>query len=220
MRVLALDSSANACSVALWRDGVIKASRFHQMERGQSEALLPMVAEVMAEAGASGGDLDVLGVTVGPGAFTGIRIGLAAARGLALTWGIEVAGISSLQAVAGGVPASERAGRQLVVIMDTKRADLWVQVFDEGLVPQGPPGSKTRDEIPALLASLNRPLLAGDAAADVGGADFASAAPYVDARVVAELAAWAWRNGAALPPDPLYLRPADVTLPKTQDAAH
>jgi tRNA threonylcarbamoyladenosine biosynthesis protein TsaB len=215
MLVLAIDSSANACSAALWRDGRTVASRLDRMERGHSEILLPMVSAVLAEGGVGGADLDLLAVTVGPGAFTGIRIGLAAARGLALAWGVRLVGVSTLQAVAAGVPAAERQGRAVVAIMDTKRADLWVQAFDDGMRPLGAPRSIEAADLSSYLAGLTRPLAVGDAAAAVDGlASRADAPSHVDARLVAELAVNAVRDGTALPPDPLYLRPADVTLPK------
>ena len=76
MIVLAMDTSTSACSAALWADGRILARRLSPMARGQSEALMPMVAEVMAEAGLDFKALDLLAVSVGPGAFTGLRIGL------------------------------------------------------------------------------------------------------------------------------------------------
>ena len=98
LRILALDAATTACSAALWVDGKIVARRFQAMNRGQAEALLPMVAEVLAEAQMTKPDL--IAVTVGPGAFTGIRIGLAAARGLGLAWNIPVAGISTTLALA------------------------------------------------------------------------------------------------------------------------
>jgi tRNA threonylcarbamoyladenosine biosynthesis protein TsaB len=215
MLALALDSSANACSAALWRDGRILAHRLTVMERGQAEHLLPMVADVLAEGGADGAGLDLLAVTVGPGAFTGIRIGLAAARGLALAWGVRLVGVSTLQAVAAGVAEEERRGRTLVAVMDTKRADLWVQPFDDRMTPLGGPRSIEVDEMPAFLAGLERPLLVGDAARTVQSLAQISGAPFhADARKVAELAVAGLETGAVLPPDPLYLRPADVTMPK------
>ncbi len=110
MKILALDSATGACSVALWHDGAILARRFAVMDRGQSEVLIPMVREVLAEAGADFPSIDVFGVTVGPGAFTGLRIGLAAARGMALASGRPLVGVSTFEAVAHGVPAGGAGG--------------------------------------------------------------------------------------------------------------
>jgi tRNA threonylcarbamoyladenosine biosynthesis protein TsaB len=104
MRVLGLDSALTACSAALWQDGEILARRMEVMPRGQSEALMPMAVAVMGEADLAFEELDRLGVTVGPGSFTGLRIGLAAARGMAVALRLPLVGVTTLEAVAWGVP--------------------------------------------------------------------------------------------------------------------
>jgi len=220
--ILALDSAAAACSVALWRDGALAAHRFRPMARGHAEALMPMLAETMAAADAAFADLDLVAVTVGPGAFTGLRIGLAVARGIGLAAGVPVRGVTTLAAVAEAVPAAERRGRALLVVLDTKRAELYAQSFDGDLAPLGEPAAVS----PAALAGLlpAGPLLvAGDAAERLrpwlaGRPDAAawSAAPGgPDAAAVARLAArtLAAGDGRGLPPTPLYLQAPAVTLP-------
>ena len=92
MRILAFDTATSACSAALWEDGRVGARRFETMTRGHAEALVPMIADVMDEAGTNFPRLDLIAVTVGPGAFTGLRIGLAAARGMALAAAVPCLG--------------------------------------------------------------------------------------------------------------------------------
>ena len=130
LNILALDTALASCSVALWRDGAIDARCFALMDRGQSEAIMPMVRQVMAEAGAQFADIDLVAVTIGPGAFTGLRIGLAAARGLALAAGLPCLGVTTLEAVAAGIPAAERIAGTVLVVLETKRADVYAQFFD------------------------------------------------------------------------------------------
>src|SRR5450432_1394851 len=112
MTILALDTSGAACSVAL-RDGAgrLLAHRFEALARGHAERLMPMLREVMAEADVDFAALALIAVTTGPGSFTGIRVGLAAARGLALASGLPILGITAFEALAGAVPAAERQGR-------------------------------------------------------------------------------------------------------------
>lgn len=215
MIVLAMDSSTSACSAALWADGRVLARRLSPMARGQSEALMPMVAEVMEEAGLSFADLGLLAVTVGPGAFTGLRIGLAAARGLALAAGLPLAGVATTEAVAAGVAEEERRGRTLLVAIESRRDEKWMQLFDAALNPLSEIRALRPDQASELAAGPVA--VAGDAAALVlahlpqGVAAGASGHP--DAALVAALAAERWNRGEALPPEPLYLRDADVTLP-------
>ncbi|WP_043745680.1 tRNA (adenosine(37)-N6)-threonylcarbamoyltransferase complex dimerization subunit type 1 TsaB [Paramagnetospirillum magneticum] len=214
MIVLAMDSSTSACSAALWADGTVLARRLSPMARGQSEALLPMVAEVMAEAGLSFADLGLLAVTVGPGAFTGLRIGLAAARGLALATGLPLVGVTTTEAVAAGVPETERQGRAVLVAIESRRDEKWLQLFDSALVPL----SEIRALCPEQAAQLaTDAVVAGDAAPVIlsflPGAVAASSSGFADAALVAALAAGRWNRGDSLPPEPLYLRDADVTLP-------
>lgn len=216
MLILALDSAGSACSVALWRDGAVLARRFAIMARGQSEVLVPMVGEVMAEAGTDFAALDLLAVSVGPGAFTGIRIGLATARALALAADKKVAGITTTQAVAAAVAADQRQGRDIVVVVDSRRAELWVQRFDAQARPLGPIQALLPEQVVAQMSGAV--VLAGDGAALV-----ASLLPevqlcdvtHVDAALVAQLAAMSWPD-QVLPAEPLYLRDADVTISRAK----
>lgn len=219
MRILALDTATTACSVALWSDGAVRARRFAAMERGQAEALVPMLEEVRAEAGFDYAELDLLAVTVGPGAFTGLRIGLATARGLALAAALPCVGVTTLEAVAEGVGDDEWADANLLVVLDAKRADVYAQVFSSRLEPLGVASAVVPSGLGALVPP-GRLVVAGDAsgraveALVAAGADArCSAAPGVpDAVHVAAIAARRDRPGAAdAPPAPLYLRPPDAT---------
>lgn len=220
MKLLALDAATAACSVAVWVDGTIRAQDLRPMARGQSEALMPMVVAALAEAGLAFADLNAVAATVGPGAFTGLRIGLAAARAMALAAHLPCLGVTTLEAVAANVPEAERQGAAVLVVLDAKRADLYAQVFSATLAPLTEP----RAVLPADLAGLlpeGSVIVAGDAAAraaevltEAGIETRLSAAPGLpDAAVVASIAAGRQRDGRpALPPVPLYLRAPDVTL--------
>lgn len=218
--VLGFDCAGLGCSAAVLRDGVVAARRAEVMERGQAERLLPMIAAVLDEAGIAAAAVDLIAVTVGPGGFTGLRIGLAAARGLALATGAPVLGVTSFAAVAAGVPPAARTDRSLVVALDSKRAEFFLQVFAPDGSPQGGgalvAASALADWLPAGPL-----LLAGDAAPRLADAlsgrevDLAAAPAIPDAVAVARLAASSWRPGERPPPPrPLYLRAPDTTAPR------
>jgi len=218
--VLGLDAAGGSCSAALWHDGAVRARRFEAMMRGQSERLLPMVEAVMAEAGVGYEALDAIAVTLGPGGFTGVRIGLAAARGLAVARDLPLVGVSSFEAVAVAVPAARRHGRVLAVLLDAKREELYVQAFDAALRPL----CEARARAPVALDAALPPgplLLAGDARARAveplrrAGRDvrIADGSGLADAAHVVRLAATQPLDEAGRPALPIYLRAPDVTLP-------
>lgn len=213
MLVLALDSACSACSAAVLRDDAVVARRRAMMARGQSEALIPMVQAVMDEAGLAFDQLDLLAVSVGPGAFTGIRIGLAAARALALTTAKPLAGIRTTDAIAAATDPAQRRGGKVMVVVDSRRSELWVQCYDENLTALGPIQALTPEQAAATVTGAV--LLVGDGAALVAPllpqAVLASDCDHVDAVGVGRLAAQGWPD-AVLPPEPLYLRDADITM--------
>ena len=221
MKILAFDSATSACSAAIWRDGEIPARRFVAMERGQSEALIPMVVEVLKEAGLTYAEIDFIAVTVGPGSFTGVRIGLAAARGMALAGGLPVIGVTTFEAVAKGVGAAERAGRGLVVAIDAKRTDIYAQSFGPDLAALGPP-TAVMPEVLAKALPAGPLLVAGDGAAqlrpaleaaDMDRIRFASGSGAPDAAHIAALAAERTVTATVdAAPRPLYLRAPDARL--------
>src|SRR6185312_15940745 len=167
--VLAFDTAGNGCSAAVLRDGKIAAHRFAAMARGQSEQILPMIDTVLGEAGVAITALDLIAVTVGPGAFTGLRIGIAAARGLALASGVPALGITSFAAVAAQVPRAARAGRALVVALDSRRTELYLQAFDASGVPLGDGALVAPADLADWVPSGSL-LLAGDAAPTLAAA--------------------------------------------------
>ena len=197
------------------------------MSRGQSERLMPMVREVLSEAGADFPDLDLLAVTTGPGAFTGLRIGLAAARGMALAGDLAYFGVTTLDAVAAGVSETERQKANVLVVLDSKRAEVYAQAFRSDLRPFSEAQALMPADLAALMANgegdADRVLVAGDGAGQViqalkdkGIEAVLSTAPGVpDAATVAAIAAERWSSDQpAEPLRPLYLRPPDAKASK------
>lgn len=221
--ILALDSASAACSVALLDDRGVVARRHRELARGHAEILMPMVRDVMEEAAIGYGAVGLFAVTVGPGSFTGLRIGLAAARGLALAAGKPLLGVTSLETVAEAVPAAERAGHAVLVALDSKRDDVFAQAFDDDLDASGPPFAAPPEDLARHLGDRKGPVLvAGDAAAralealTAAGIDAAlSAAPaQPDAAMAGAIARRRWRPGEVPePPQPLYLHSPAVRRP-------
>ncbi len=217
---LALESSGAACSAAVLHRGEIAAHRRQAMARGHAEVLMPMVIEAMQAAHLEFAALEQVAVTVGPGSFTGLRVGLATARGIGLALSRPVVGVTSFAALAEGLAQSERDGRHLLVVIDSKRVELYAQLFDPDLAAI----DSAMVLAPAALAgrSLPAPLLvAGDGAprllahmhAARRDVAFAAACGPPDAIAVARLAA---RPGSVLlPPRPLYLHPPEAAIPAT-----
>lgn len=217
MRLLAFDSATNACSAALWLDDGPGPARYEPMRRGHGEALVPMIGQVMAEAGLSFGDLDGIAVTVGPGAFTGLRIGLSAARGLALAAALPLVGVNTLAAVAS---VQESTGLPLLVVLDSKRADVYAQLFSADGLPLTPPAALAPEHLQATLPPDGAVAIAGDAADTVIGILGESvplhrlAGPDLpDAAAVAKIAVGRLAehpHAFDTPPEALYLRPPDA----------
>jgi tRNA threonylcarbamoyladenosine biosynthesis protein TsaB len=218
--ILAFDCAGAVCSAALWRAGQVLARRQSAQRHGQAEILLPMIEAALSEAGLGYDGLAAIATTIGPGSFTGLRAGLAAARGIALATGLPAAGIGAFDAAAHATASGERRGRSVLAAIDSRRAEIFVQVFDAGLTPLGAPLVLTPEEAassPVLPAGAL--LLAGDAApallaalqARARDTVLAKRAGATDVAVVAALAEARLAAGDALPLRPLYLRPPDVT---------
>lgn len=134
MRVLGIDTSTNRTSVALLEHGRLVLALEHARPYQSAERLLPLVARALEETGWASGSLDRLGVSVGPGSFTGLRIGIACAQGLSLGLGIPLLGVSSLCAMARAVPA-ELCGARCAVL-DARRGEVFVAAYGEGPTPK------------------------------------------------------------------------------------
>jgi len=221
MNVLAFDTCLGAVSVAVrWNSpqGVwLARDAFEARERGHAERLMPMIAEVMGGAGLAFSDIDRIAVTTGPGSFTGVRVGIAAARGLALASGRPVAATTTLAVMARQADAllgKDRAGRLLAVAVDARRGMIFLQLFDDAQGELGPPMLLAPEDVHALTGA-RRVIVVGSAAGIVakaiaaagGTAQAALADLQPHARVLALMAD---RLTPTSPLRPLYLRPPDV----------
>lgn len=214
--LLALDCAAASCSVAVYAEGAVRAKAFEPMATGQAEVLVPMVQSVMADAGLTYADLDVIAATQGPGSFTGLRVGLATARGLALAAGIGCLGLTTTEVLAEAAIANGIEGR-ILAVLDTRRADVYAQLFDDQTALSAP------DAIPydalAALVGTGPVTVVGDVAAQaaegLNEAAVFNAAVLPDAIHVAARAARLYVPGMDLAlPQPLYLKPPQATIPK------
>jgi len=214
VKILAVDTALGACSAALLQDGRVLSRRWTAMERGHAEALAPMVDEVMREANLTFQMLDRLAVTVGPGTFTGQRVGLAFMRGLRVALEKPLVGVTSLAAMAEQA-RSEAGVSRAAAIHDARRGELYLEVLGDALSAR----LLTFEETCSALGGLRGQLvLAGTAAKRMAealdGADLA----ITVADIVAPDAVWVARlalgmEPGASPPRPLYLRAPDAKLP-------
>lgn len=232
---LAFDTTLDICSVALLDDaGEVAAHTAEPMSRGHAEALVPMIAATLEAAGRSMDEVRRVAVTVGPGTFTGVRVGISAARGLTLALKIPVAGIGTLEMLAGGAAFSGEipAGAKVLAAIDARRGQAYMALYQldgEGgsypLHAEAEPAAVALEEAGAWLAEHAGPadapsntiVAVGSAAGLIGGLEGRSLniLPAVgpDAVTVARL-------GEKLPserwdkaPQALYLRPPDAKLP-------
>lgn len=219
---LALETSADVCAAALVADGETLAVRQVEMSRGHAEALVPMVQGLATETGTALTALDLIGVTRGPGSFTGLRTGIAAARGFAIASGAPAIGVSSLHAVARGVGSASSYSQPVLCILDTRRADYFAQPFDQTGAALDVPAVMSAEDLSLSISAL-QPILAGNAVSRfmseyAGDPDMIRRAPGtgnpdpVDVAAIAETILR--KEGVAQDTlSPLYLRAPEAKLP-------
>ena len=217
MRLLAIDTALAACSAAIYdtRIGLI-AAQSRLMARGHAEALMPLVQDLMTKAKARFSDFDRIAVTVGPGSFTGLRVGVAAARGLALAAKLPAVGVTTLAAFAAPYRAEPMP---TLAAVDARHDHVYMQVFNTGREPDPPRLATLQDAVDAISRAPHR--IVGNAASLVAAAMPASQAPARIEPSEAPDILWVARAGAESPlhdaePRPFYLRAPDA---KPQDAA-
>jgi len=155
IRILAIETSTTLASVALVEGGKIVLERAHSRPKQSAERLLPLIAELLSEAGWERGSVSRIGVSVGPGSFTGLRVGIACAQGLSLGLGVPLVGVSSLRALARAVPPDVLGVR--CAVLDARRAEVFVAAYAAGpraaevLAPRALAASSAQDRIAAEL---------------------------------------------------------------------
>jgi len=219
MLILAIDTALDACAAAVLDtgSGKMSAQASQAMKRGHAEALMPLIASVMKEAGLPFAALDRIAVTTGPGSFTGLRVGLSAARGIALAAGKPVVGLTTLSAYAAPV-VSEDAGHPIISAIDARHDQVYFQVVGGDGSPLVEPQVAPVAE--ALAASrFGAPHLVGNAAQMLAERWPSDAPPpvKVDAQPAPDISWVAWLGAAAdpsaAPARPFYLRAPDAKPP-------
>jgi tRNA threonylcarbamoyl adenosine modification protein YeaZ len=225
MRVLAIDTALEACAAAVLdterAQRIVHESR--AMTRGHAEALMPLIARVLDRAGFTAEQLDRIAVTTGPGSFTGLRVGIAAARGLALATGKPAVGLTTLAAFAAPLIAADDT-LPVVSAIDARHDHIYLQVFGAGgLTLVKPRIVHLRDA--ARVASAGAPRLVGTGAELLAQAWPSDEVPprSIHAARAPDIQ-WVARLGAAAPastapPKPFYLRAPDAQPQNTAQIA-
>lgn len=208
MAILTFDTSSINCAVHIRRDDGVFHEETAGIGRGHAEILIEMIERGLAVLDIRFKDLTKIGVTTGPGSFTGVRVGLSAARGYGLALDIPVVGISALAAFAREAPA----GQPVLVVLDAGRGGFYAEFFGEDTKTCGGPFLyDTGDKVPSLWISSSALSLIGP-----GAAHFAEILPSstiistAPAAKIATIAALVHQTNDPAPPVPLYLRPPDA----------
>ena len=216
MLILAFDTTQGACSAAISQEGRLLANAFMPMQRGHAEHLVPTIEQVRRQAKISYGDLELIAVTIGPGTFTGVRVGLAA-QALAQVHDVPLIGVSTLELLAcAAVPRNNDESAGIIATIDARRGQLYMQAFDSlGKAVTLPVIDAAS---PRIAPSSNHSGLIVGSGAEI----LQSALPdwriihdicQPDASILATESKH-WRDRASRrPPSPLYLRAPDAKLP-------
>jgi tRNA threonylcarbamoyladenosine biosynthesis protein TsaB len=220
MLILAIDTALDACAAAVLdtEAGKLIAQESQAMKRGHAEALMPLIGRVIAQSGVTFASLDRIAVTTGPGSFTGLRVGLSAARGIALAANKPVVGVTTLTAYAAPV-VSQNAEHPVVAAIDARHDHVYLQVVS------GNGSSLIRPRVAPIEEALGAsrfgtPHVVGNAAGILADRWPANAPPpfRIDAQAAPDIA-WVGWLGAAVSPNtaparPFYLRAPDAKPPK------
>ena len=216
MLILAIDTALDACAAAVLDTGPgrLIAQASQAMKRGHAEALMPLLADVMKEAGLPFAALDRVAVTTGPGSFTGLRVGLSAARGIALAANKPVVGLTTLSAFAAPLIGEDEA-HPIISAIDARHDQVYFQVVGgDGASLVEPRVAPIADVLEA--ARFGAPYLVGNAAELLAERWPRDAAPplSVDAQAAPDIGWVAWLGAAAdpatAPARPFYLRAPDA----------
>lgn len=206
MNLLAIDTAEWNCSIAVWKDGHELSFQEKGFERDQAAHLPQLVQDLIGQS-----KIDAILVNIGPGSFTGIRVGIAFAKGLSMGWNIPLMGMDSFIATYESLEPTE----DVLVLIEARRMDVFAKQFLKG-IPQKPQ-SLTRQDLEKILLSPNPPLLAGS-----------GVHPFLDGMIFKE-APSPWRGAQKLAhaffknpelssePLPYYVREADITLKKSAE---
>ena len=224
MLILALDTALDACAAAVLdtRANKLIAVESQAMKRGHAEALMPLIARVMKESGLPFAALDRIAVTTGPGSFTGLRVGLSAARGIGLAAGKPVVGFTTLSAYAAPV-VSESGENPIISAIDARHDQIYFQVVSHN------GSSLVRPKVAPIAeafeaARFGAPHLVGNAARILADRWPSEAPPpfKVEAQAAPDITWVAWLGAAVdpatAPPKPFYLRAPDAK--PSQDAVN
>lgn len=208
MLVLGFDTSAAHVTAALLQGDTLLATKHEDMGRGQAERLMPLLEEVLFAGEATWQDLDRVGVGIGPGNFTGIRISVSAARGLALGLGIPAIGVSSLEAQA-------YEAQNVLSCLPAPRGQAYLQAFCEGINPTSRLSVLDADALSFWSPSAADACVIGPNASDVAKISHSKVmgAKYPLAEAIARIALQSEATGTR--PAPLYLKPADAAPSRT-----
>jgi tRNA threonylcarbamoyladenosine biosynthesis protein TsaB len=216
MLILAIDTALDACAAGVLDTdaGQMVAQESQAMKRGHAEALMPLIARVIKQSGLAFASLDRIAVTTGPGSFTGLRVGLSAARGIALAAGKPVVGVTTLTAYAAPI-VSRNAEQPVVSAIDARHGQVYFQVVSgNGSSLMWPRVAPIEEALEA--SRFGAACLVGNAARILGDRWPADAAPpfRIDPQPAPDIA-WVGWLGAAVNPDnaparPYYLRAPDA----------
>jgi tRNA threonylcarbamoyladenosine biosynthesis protein TsaB len=213
VRVIGIETSTLRGSVALAESDGPVAAASHEQPNAHAEAILPLLERVLAEAGWPKSSIDRIAVGVGPGSFTGLRVGIALAQGIALGLGRPIVGVGSLCAMARAVPASVAGHR--VALLDARRGEVFAAAYAEDGAELAAAAALPRETALAKLARrvAGPRVLVGRVARELAGAE----SPFASEPTDLPHATWTALIGAELVPgaaaEPLYIRDAGATRP-------
>lgn len=226
MRLAAIDTSTALGSVALFEDGVLVAEDSRRVSNAHGESLMPMVSALFDRVGWRAADVARWGVGIGPGSFTGVRIAVATAKGIALATGAELVGVTSLDAIAEGLGS---AGDLVVSTVSAGKGELYVQArrgVDLLLAPTHLPFDRVAAAVAPSRSGSGSLVVVGEAARSI---DWSVLGPGVVLRIEAPhdlphasavgriAAARAAEDADAL--EPFYVRAPEITMPKARGAS-